>query len=453
MPPRQGRSGPSSAFRHRSSAINTATSRSVRAGIAVTTGAVLIAAGVTACGTAEKLSAGQKVTGAFKKLGDAKSMSLQLSFDATSDQIVAFGKAVDDPIEKKSADLLSDLVLNVSLSADKPLKDTEVFKFNTSDTTNDSYDLKGVAVAYSLSAKKSGKTYADVRLVGERMYLKADVRGIAELAGKDTKEVDEFVSVLPAEAGPIKDVVDGKWVSLDVKKMQDEIKKSKAPGTDAGVSSGSPLDAMPGMDPAELKHLVKSLKAVISKNTSVEDKGKSGDADVIEVSAQARPLIEGLAKTVEKAVTGKDALPSLPTGDFEDIPDRKIAADVMIKGGKAQAITFDLMQLADKPDASAHFPLRLGINSDAPAIDAPSGATELDLQKLGEAFMSMAAPGGKAGGKGSGFGSDGPDATPLTDAQYAELAAAGIDHDKAKNLNAAGLSFQDIKDFADAIKG
>ncbi|MFD8478972.1 hypothetical protein [Kitasatospora sp. NPDC059673] len=449
MPPRQGRSGPSSAFRHRSSAINTAIRRSVRAGIAVTTGAVLIAGGVTACGAAKQLTAGEKLSGAFNKLGDAKSMSFQLSFDATPEQFVAFGKAVDDPIEQKNADLLSDLVLNVSISADKPLKDTEAFKFSGSDTVNDSYDLNGVALAYSLSTKKSGKTYADIRQIGERMYLKADVRGIAELGGEDTKQVDEFVAALPAGAGPIKDVVDGKWVSLDLKKMQEEIKKTKGTGAGTGAEAGSPFDAMPGMDPAERKRFIKTAKAVISKNISVEEKGKSGDADVIQVSAQARPVVEGLMKAFEKLAEGSSALPSLPSSDFEDIPDRKITADVMIKNGKAQAVTFDLMQFADKPDASAHFPLRLGFNADAPAVAAPTGATELDLAKLQDVFMAMATADGD---KDSGSTSDGP-ATPLTDAQYAELAAAGIDHDKAKNLNEAGLSFQDIKDFADAIKG
>ncbi|WP_404868899.1 hypothetical protein ACI1MP_16155 [Kitasatospora griseola] len=442
--------GPASAFRHRSSAINTALRRSVRAGTAVTAGAVLLAAGVTACGTVKQLTAGEKLSGAFEKLGDAKSVGFQLSVDATADQIVAFGKAVDDPIEQKDADVLSDLTLNVSMSADKPLKDTEAFKSGNSLGAVNDYDLKGVALAYSLGTKKSGKTFADIRLVGGKMYLKVDARGIAQLMGEDTKGVDEFAGSLPAEAGAFKDAVDGKWVSVDLKKAK-ELGEQQKKSADTG--NGPALGAVPSFDPAELERFGKSVKDVVSKNISVEEKGKSGDADVIQVSAPARPLVEGLVKAFEKLATGAtggsgiSAFPPVPSDDFSKVPDRKLAADVLIKGGKAQAVTFDLMQLADKPDPAAHLPLRLGFAVDAPTVSAPAGAAELDLGKLQEIAMKMA-----TADDTSAAGADGPVA-PLTEAQYAELAAAGVDREKATNLNAAGLSFQEIKDFAAVIKG
>ncbi|KDN83215.1 hypothetical protein [Kitasatospora cheerisanensis] len=440
--------GPESAFRHRSSAINTAIRRSVRAGIAVTTGALLLAAGATACGTVKELSAGEKLSGAFEKLGDAKSLSFQLSVDATPDQIVAFGKAVDDPIEQKDADLFADLTLNVSMSADKPLKDTEAFKSRNIGALNDPYDLKGVAVGYALAAKKSGQTYADVRIVGDKLYLKADVRGLARMGGQDTGEIDQLMAQLPPEAAPVKDVVDGKWVSMDLKKLREASEKEKGSGSPLGGNplTGSPLGAMPSFDPAEMQRFGDTVKAVVSKNITVEEKGKSGDADVIQVSAPARPLVEGLMKAVEKLASGSSAFPPIPSDDMPEVPDRKFAADVLIKGGKAQAVTFDLMQFADKPDAAAHFPLRLGFVSDAPAVTAPAGATEFDLSKLQEAAAKLAAAGGSEGG------ADGP-AAPLTEAQYAELAAVGVTREEARTLNSAGLSFQDIKEFGTSVKG
>ncbi|MFJ1794439.1 hypothetical protein [Kitasatospora griseola] len=413
----------------------------------MTAGAVLLAAGVTACGTVKQLTAGEKLSGAFEKLGDAKSVGFQLSVDATADQIVAFGKAVDDPIEQKDADVLSDLTLNVSMSADKPLKDTEAFKSGNSLGAVNDYDLKGVALAYSLGAKKAGKTYADIRLVGDRMYLKVDARGIARLVGEDAAGIDKFVGELPAEAGAVKDVVDGKWVSVDLKKAKELGEQQKK---SAGVGNGPALGAVPSFDAAELERFGRTIKDVVSKNVSVEEKGKSGDADVIQVSAPARPLVEGLVKAFEKlaaGASGTSAFPPIPSDDFSEVPDRKIAADVLVKNGRAQAVTFDLMQLADKPDPAAHFPLRLGLAVDAPTVTAPTGATEFDLTNLQKIAEKLATVGGSADA-----GADGP-AAPLTEAQYAELAAAGVDRAKAANLNAAGLSFQEIKDFAAVIKG
>ncbi|OKJ11702.1 hypothetical protein [Kitasatospora sp. CB01950] len=412
----------------------------------------MLAAGLTACGTAKQLSAGEKLSGAFEKLGDAKSLSFQLSADATAEQIVAFGKAVGDPIEQKDAELLSDLTLSVSMSADKPLKDTEAFKAYRADQLNDTYDLKGVAIGYSLSGKKSGKTLADIRLVGDKMYVQADVKGIAALSGEDTKEMDQFVSALPAEAGPIKDVFAGKWISLDLKKLNELGKKQQGSGQ-AGANPLNPMfgGGVPDLDPAELQRFGKTVKSVLSKNVTVEEKGKSGDADVIQVSAPARPLVEGLLKAVEKLAAGTTGFPPVPSEDMPKVPDRKFSADVLIKNGKAQAVTFDLMQFADKPDASAHFPLRLGFAADAPAVAAPTGATEIDLAQLEKTFSELAS----ADGMGGSDSSDGPGtpATPLTEEQYTKLAAAGIDRAQAKSMNEAGLSFDEIIELKDIIKG
>ncbi|MGW4383137.1 hypothetical protein [Kitasatospora sp. NPDC004531] len=429
----------SSAFRHRSSAINTAIRRSVRAGIAVTAGAVLFTAGLTACGTVKELSAGEKLSGAFDKLGDAKAITFQLSTDATADQLVAFGKAVDDPIEQKDAEQFADLQLSVSMSADKPLKDTEAFKGGATDP----YDLKGVAVAYSLGGKKSGKNYADIRMVGDKMYFKTDFKALAGLGGEDTGDLDQLADQLPAEAGPLKDVFAGKWVSMDLKKMRELGEKNKA----SSFGAGSPLGAMPSFDPSELERFGKSVKAVLSKNTTFEAKGKSGDADVVRVTADARPVVEGLMKAVEKLADGSTGFPPMPSDDMPKVPERKIAADVLIKNGTAQAITLDLAQFAEKPDASVHFPLRLAFTAGAPAVEAPAGATDFDLTAMEKAFQQMA-----EAGLDDGPGAGAP-ATPLTEAEYAKLAAAGIDRDKAKDFHEAGLSVEEMIELGDIIKG
>ncbi|WP_143686975.1 hypothetical protein [Streptomyces sp. TLI_171] len=447
MPPRSGPSGPEFASSKQEPAINTATRRSVRAGIAFTAGAVALTAGLAACSTVKQLTAGEKVSGAFQKLTDAKSMKIELSVDATSDQLVAFGKAIDDPIEKKNADLLSDLTLSISMSSDKPLKDSEAFKNGYTGGAN-AYDLKGVAIGYALSTKKSGKTYADLRLVDGKMYVKADVRGIAGLMGEDTSKIDEAMSALPPEAAPIKDVVDGKWLALDMKKFEELTGGSaKAKGKDIG--RGAVPEAMPSIDPSAIREFTKSLKDALADNVTLEDKGKSGDADLIRVSAPARPLVKAMTKSVESLTASIPGYPALPSGedDLKDVPDRNFSADVLIKNGKAQAVTFDLAQFDDKLDPSVHFPIRLAFSNDAAPLTAPAGASELDLTKFQEAFAAMA-------GSGQDFGDDADfdttPGTPLTASQYAELAKLGVDRQTAERMNKSGLEFEQIKQIASA---
>ncbi|MFJ1752089.1 hypothetical protein [Kitasatospora sp. NPDC088134] len=454
MAPRPGPSGPRDRPQPQEPAINTPTRRSVRAGIALTAGAVALTTGLAACSTVEQLSAGDKLDNAFQKLGDAKSLRIDLSFDATPEQVVAFGKAVDSPIEQQAADLMGDLRLSVTLTSDKPLKDSEAFKNGYTGTTNP-YDLKGVAVGYTLTAKKSGKTYADIRLVDRKMYVQADVRGIAGLAGQDPAQIDQAVAQLPPAAAPIKDVVDGKWLAVDLGKLQElseQAAKGGKPG-DSGkidpndIGRATLPDGLPGADGAAVQEFAKSLKDAFSKNVTLEEKGKEGDADVIRVSAPLRPLVKSFtdsAKALTRSIPGSPALP-LEDEDLSDVPDRKLSADVQIKNGRAQAVLFDLAQLDDKADGSAHLPLRVGFSGDTAPLTAPTGATVLDLDKVKELVASMGRS--TAGSAGDADYGDLP-ATELTAGQIAELAKLGVDGNTARAMARAGLSFEEMKEIA-----
>ncbi|MFJ5232502.1 hypothetical protein ACIQBJ_21740 [Kitasatospora sp. NPDC088391] len=454
MAPRPGPSGPRDRPQPQEPAINTPTRRSVRVGTALTVGAVALTTGLAACSTVEQLSAGDKLGNAFEKLGDAKSLRIDLSFDATPEQVVAFGKAVDSPIEQKAADLIGDLKLSVTMTSDKPLKDSEAFKNGYSGDTNLT-DLKGVAVGYTLSAKKSGKTYADIRLVDRKMYVKADVRGIAGLAGEDPAQIDRAVAELPSEAAPVKDVIDGKWLSVDLAKLQ-ELSEQAAKGGKPGSSTkidpndigrATLPDTLPGVDGAAVQEFAKSLKEAFSKNVTLEEKGRDGDADVIRVSAPLRPLVASFTKSAKALTKGIPGYPGLPTedDDLADVPDRKLSADVRIKDGRAQAVLFDLAQLDDKTDGSAHLPLRIGFSGDAAPLTAPSGATEFDLDKLKDLAGAMA---GAADDSADDADYGDLPATELTADQLAELAKLGVDGNTAGAMARAGLSFEEMKQIA-----
>ncbi|MFJ5883999.1 hypothetical protein [Kitasatospora cineracea] len=228
---------------------------------------------------------------------------------------------------------------------------------------------------------------------------------------------------------------------MDTEKFEEFSRQMSGP-----AGGGAAPKAAPSLDPSVLNGFCNSLTEALSDNVTLDDLGKRGDADdVIRVSAPARPLVEALYKSVTGVAKGIPGYPELPAkGDFGDVPNRKLSADVQIKDGRPQAITFDVAQFADAADWSAHLPLRIGISTDGAAQSAPTGATELDLSGLQEAFSSMAGSDFEDGpATDSGF-DPGP-AAPLTESQYAELQKLGIDRNIAESLNHSGLTFDEIK--------
>ncbi|WP_285740140.1 hypothetical protein [Kitasatospora phosalacinea] len=201
-----------------------------------------------------------------------------------------------------------------------------------------------------------------------------------------------------------------------------------------------------------LQHFCDSVKGAISDNVTLKDLGKTGDTDVIRVSAPARPLVKSLYESFSKVaedLPGRSAR-NLP-GDraLDGVPNRNFHADVQLKDGRAQAITFDLAQFADQDGWATHLPLRIGISGEGQAVTAPADAVDLDLGKFQDMLAAMDEGSdfeddGDFSTGGSGIDSYAP-ALPLTASEYAQLEALGIDRKTAEELNREGLGFAQIK--------
>ncbi len=423
--------------------------------VAVT--ASVLATGLAACGTVEQLSAAQKVSKAFGKVGDGKSAGFKLSIDATPEQILAFAKATGDKglngkgpagkgsggeMDEKSAKAMSGLALSVAISADKPLKDIEAFKSAAGSGTNNDLTLdKSVRVSYLVS-DRNGAALLEYRQVDAKGYLHVDAKGLVKLTGEDPSEVDAVIKDLPADMGAVKDVLAGKWVSLDLQELADEAKKS-----DGKKATPSPV---PTADPEAAKQLLNSLKDVLGRTVTYEDKGTKDGTEHIWMSAPARQLVDELFKAV-KPVADKfpQQFGKFPAQAPSDVPDRKVGLDLYLKNGAFSSATFDLAQLQSKVEPGVNFPVKLAFNQTAPDVQAPAGATKLTSADLTKAVLGLAA--------GPGAGLDPEDAggvppltpaAPLTDAQLKELAKLGVPEEQARAFNTLGMTFQDIKEIA-----
>ncbi|MGW6912928.1 hypothetical protein ACWGB8_03750 [Kitasatospora sp. NPDC054939] len=428
--------------------------RTVRAAIAATAGTAMLTTGLVACGTVEQLSAADRVSKAFEKLGDGKSFKARLSVEATPDQLIAFGDAVDDPIERKDAEALSDLALTVAMSADKPLKDVESFKKGKAPGAGSLADYQDVDLVYSLGSKSGSQTYAEVRLVDAKLYLKVDLKGLARVTGEDPAQFSALSDELPAEAKALKDVFDGKWVSVDGKLLDKTLQEKAGEG-----APGAP-SAQPTLDQKAADNLVNTVKGVLTKNLTFEDKGKHDGADHIVVSAPARALVDGMLKGIAPIAKDIPQLSPLPTEVPADVPDRKLSVDLYLKKGAVSSLTFDAAQFAEKAGPDVRFPLTLGFSADATPVQAPSGATvvtEGDLDTIGELmapaydpdFDPDLDPGFDPGlDPELDLGGEPKPAPPLTEAQLKELEAAGMGRDEAKVMNSIGATFEELKAIA-----
>ncbi|MFF2545204.1 hypothetical protein ACFVUY_21895 [Kitasatospora sp. NPDC058063] len=423
--------------------------------VAVT--ASVLATGLTACGTVEQLSAAQKVSKAFDKVRDAKSAGFTLSIDATPEQVAAFANSGEhkgngligsarggkEDMDEKTAKAISGLSVTVAVSADKPLKDIEAFRNAGQAGKNTDLTLdKSVRVSYLL-ADRSGTALLEYRQVDATGYLHADAKGLMKLVGEDPSTVDELRKDLPEEMKPVGDVLAGKWVSFDLQSLADQAKEA-----DAKKAAPS---AAPSVDPELGNQLLNSIKDVLGRTVTYEDKGKKDGTEHLWVSAPARQLVDEMYKAV-KPLSAKfpKQLGDFPDKAPSDVPDRKIGVDLYLKNGAFSSATFDLAQLADKVEPGVNFPVKLAFSQAAPNVQAPADAVKVTNDQLMDAVLGLATGGDDEEGLDPEDFGDLPAAPPLTGAQLKELAGLGVTEAEARELNDAGLSFGSIKQLAQA---
>ncbi|WP_395292459.1 hypothetical protein ACF9IK_01855 [Kitasatospora hibisci] len=402
--------------------------------------ASVLAAGLSACGTVEQLSAAQKVSKAFDKLAGSTSAGVTVSVEASPEQIVAYGKATGDEIEQRSAEAVSGLSISVAMASDKPLKESSAFKdASGAGGPGSAAPDKSLRVSYVLADRK-GTALLEYRQVDAKAYLRADAKGLVKLVGEDPAQVDEADRELPEELGAIRDVLAGKWVALDLQELADSAKKSDR------AKSPAPT-GRPTLDPDSAKQLTQSLKDVFSRTVTFEDKGKKDGAEHVLISAPARKLIDGVLGAV-KPLSAKfpGQFGRLPAAAPADVPDKAIGVDLYLKDGRFDSATFDLAQLEPEAGPGAAFPVKLTFEQSAPVAQAPADAVTVSEQDLQNTVLALA--GAADEDDSPGLGSRPGPGKPLTEAQVKELTGLGMTESQIEIFNELGMDYEEIKGLA-----
>ncbi|BBA99398.1 hypothetical protein RVR_6000 [Actinacidiphila reveromycinica] len=358
----------------------------MRKGLAAAGVVALISAGSAACGADDPASPQGKVDNAFQKLGKQNTITVDLGFSGTSASIYSAMKG-EDGFTQADADLLASLHVTIGGSSQKSLSLLGKSLGKDAGATKDS------SAGFLLSTDgPSGKKLIEVRAVGQKVYLRADVQGLEKLdtdrsdAGSIAEFNDQYLDSLSSTPGSVGAAASGKWVSIDPAVWSAFVKTALA-AQGGGSDSGS---TTPTLDAKTQNQVVAGLQAALTKDATFADAGKKDGADHITVTVPARQFAQDVASGVAPALK---QIPGMKQSDLDEmqraegVPAKKVTADVAVKDGSVSSITFDIHQLDS--ESTGPLPLTVSFKGSAAPITAPSGAVALNPQDVVSAVMGM----------------------------------------------------------------
>ncbi|MEU5028285.1 hypothetical protein [Streptomyces milbemycinicus] len=323
--------------------------------------------GVAACGAIENISAGKKLENAADKLGERRSLSMELDLDATPEQLIALSKSdsAAEPMTREEAEALAGMKVSVAVQAKKPLAEAK--------------DKDLIATRVKLSGPDGD--LVEYRIMGETAYMRVDMRAFGELSGEPIPSADELPADMPG-GKVVRKLFDGGWVKLDTAEMD----KARE---EMGAGAGKKGDGASEVSPETSRKITKSLKKLFAREVTLKDKGRRDGADHVVATGPVRTLLTGVFNELRPFTDEIPGGEDLPTAkDFKDVPNEKIAVDFAIKNGALAEASADLAPLAEGLKKGDKLPLKLTFGEGG-KITAPSDATELDIKELMEAAGAM----------------------------------------------------------------
>ena len=356
--------------------------------------------GVAACGAVKQMTTGEKVSTAFSKLGDSDSLSVSFSLDATAAQLEALDQGTSDAMSAVDAKNVAGLGATVTVSADKPLN--QVFAAAKSASGSSLPPSVGFDVEVHAGG---GKPLFEIRAVDQVEYVKVDLDNLLSLSGdasgsQDISGIMGELDQMPPEYAPIKDLAEGKWVSIDVKAL-----------TKAATGSGSAASPLPTSVPSISKStestLVSSLTSLFEQNITLSDQGTANGLDHIVITGPEQKLVDGIQQAfapVAKEIPGIGS--SYPTAAPTGVPDKNVSADLYIgKDGALSKVGFDVWQLNPKGKPTEHLPVSLTFDDKAAAPTVPEGAVAIPTSLIQNLMQSIVGNLGDLSGSGITSGS------------------------------------------------
>ncbi|WP_328484129.1 hypothetical protein OHS71_39575 [Streptomyces sp. NBC_00377] len=323
-------------------------------------GAVL--AGSAACGTVEQLTAGKKLDEAFDKLAKEKTISFELDLDTDARTLKALDASMDpEPGEEmptEAAELLSGAKFSVTVQSKKPI--------------GESGEKDYVGMALKISTKDGDLT--EYRVLGDYTYIRSDVNALGRAMGFPVPSVKD----LPPAASGLKKVLDGQWVKINTKEMEQT-------AAEMGAEPGATPAPESTLDARAQKQMLEALRKTVAREVDFKTAADKDGSEHIIATAPFRTLITQFLGEIRPLAKSLPPGMELPTDeDLKDAPNAKVTADFTLKNGELTEVFVDLAKLAENAKVK-----KLGLvvrMSEGQKPTAPAGATELNMDELLSGF-------------------------------------------------------------------
>ena len=233
--------------------------------------------------------------------------------------------------------------------------------------------------AFALDVKVGDIDHAvELRYVGKKLYVRADVPALVKLMGGSADEVNQTVQSLAEHGfGFLKDAAAGTWIVADFGPLGDMLKgfAEQFGGAGNNGAAGSPTPSSSGPTPNQFKQARDAIGKALHDNTSVarQNPDSVGDHYVVTVNS-----VRGLYAAI-LPVFSQFPLRQKPPA-LSEIPDRPVTIDAWVKSGRIVRLELPLNQFGK--GGGGRVAARLDIARDSGGVTAPTGAVPVDVAGL-----------------------------------------------------------------------
>jgi hypothetical protein len=309
------------------------------------------------------------LTDAVEALGDYEGFTLSMSIDSTAESLAALSEgAVTD---EQAQQILDSSFTISSLSADDPAD-----------------------AQFEMAVNIAGEDNSvEMKFLENTLYLRADVAGIMETFGQDPAQLDAFVAQAGGQPGFefVEPAINGEWIAMT---GFDQLLQQ------AGSSQNQLTDAQ--------RQAIEGFTTALEDSSDIEPGDKEGPGDNLVATIQLRELYQSLMDLQANLGAAAGEMPPV-----DEVPDEEVSIDTWVDDGRLTQIQLDLTQFRDFPDAQ--FPegvdelaLTVGLEEFTGGVEAPDGATEVDINQIMQGLMGgLGGLGGGTSPPGTGGGGGG----------------------------------------------
>jgi hypothetical protein len=261
---------------------------------------------------------------------------------------------------------------------------------------------------FGLDVKAGDLDHAfELRVIDNKLYARADVAGIARLAGTSPDEIAAGIEEMAAQEGFgfLRDAVAGKWLVADLSAFGDLTKGYGKLIEGLTGAESTPSSSAPVPDLATFKAIKDAIGKALTEDVSITEHKSDDVGD--HYTATVSSLRSFYAKVQPALQQAMGSLPLPADGPLpaaSEVPDRPASLDVWVKDGRVARLQLPLAQF-DPAAPASDVALRVDIDREAAALTAPPDAVSVDIagiigkyiRQFGEMFNQFGGAGGSGG--------------------------------------------------------